>query len=93
MESDWEHHLARLDKIDSFGWEPKAWAVMLRLIYSLGSSEHSTASRTSTSGAEFVIIIMKVRDRPTSPAGLQRFVYRQDKANGRDLLFQSRQVP
>jgi hypothetical protein len=35
------------------------------------------ASRTSTSGAEFYIIILRVRDRPTSQAGLQRFAYGQ----------------
>src|SRR5882762_455409 len=49
------------------------------------------ASRTSTSGAEFVIIIIRVRDQPTSQAGLQRFAYGQAKANGRDLLYQSLQ--
>ena len=30
--SDWERLLARLDKLDSFGEEPKAWAAMLRPI-------------------------------------------------------------
>ena len=30
--SDWERLLARLDKFDSFGEEPKAWAAMLRPI-------------------------------------------------------------
>ena len=32
--SDWERLLARLDKLDSFGEEPKAWAAMLRPILS-----------------------------------------------------------
>ena len=32
--SDWERLLARLDKLDSFGEEPKAWAAMLRPIIS-----------------------------------------------------------
>ena len=30
--SDWERLLARVDKLDSFGEEPKAWAAMLRPI-------------------------------------------------------------
>ena len=30
--SDWERLLTRLDKLDSFGEEPKAWAAMLRPI-------------------------------------------------------------
>ena len=30
--SDWERLLARLDKLDSFGEEPRAWAAMLRPI-------------------------------------------------------------
>ena len=30
--SDWERLLARIDKLDSFGEEPKAWAAMLRPI-------------------------------------------------------------
>ncbi|KAF8817143.1 hypothetical protein BYT27DRAFT_7247691 [Phlegmacium glaucopus] len=30
--SDWERLLARLDKLDSFGEEPKAWATLLRPI-------------------------------------------------------------
>ena len=30
--SDWERLLARLDKLDSFGEEPKAWAALLRPI-------------------------------------------------------------
>ena len=58
------------------------------VLYSLGSSEHSTASRTPTSGAEFVIIVMRVQNRPTSQAGLQRLAYGQKKANGKVLLFQ-----
>jgi hypothetical protein len=32
--SDWERLLARLDKLESFGEEPKAWAAMLRPILS-----------------------------------------------------------
>ena len=88
--SDWERLLTRLDKLDSFGEEPGQQCCDL---YSLGSSEHSTASRTSTSGAEFVIFILKVQDRPTCQAGLQRFVYGQAKANGRHLLFQSPHGP
>jgi len=31
--SDWERLLTRLDKLDSFGEEPKAWAAMLRPIF------------------------------------------------------------
>ena len=49
------------------------------------------ASRTSTFGAEFVIIIVMVRERHTSQGGLQRFAYGRTKESGRDLLFQSLQ--
>ena len=72
QKSDWEKLLARLDKLATFGEEPKAFAFILRPILSRFVSAFTVGSATHTVGA---------LDRLTSVDGSPHFAYGIAKAN------------
>ena len=88
--SDWERLLARLDKLDSFGEEPKIWAALLRPIL--------TRFVRAFDGEPDVDFWSRVCHYHRHGSGqsylsgwITAFCDGQAKASGRDLLFQGLQ--